>query len=62
MTAVDWPNVLPVTQRVAQKHNVANRFEFIAGDLNSVDFGTGYQLATLGHILHSEGAAEVKCC
>jgi hypothetical protein len=28
----------------------------MAGDLASVDFGTGYQVATLGHILHSEGA------
>lgn len=28
-----------------------------SGDLHEVDFGSGYRLATLGHILHSEGEA-----
>lgn len=26
-------------------------------DLHTADFGSGYELATLGHILHSEGEA-----
>jgi hypothetical protein len=27
----------------------------VAGDLLEADFGTGHQVATIGHILHSEG-------
>jgi SAM-dependent methyltransferase len=60
VTAVDWPGVLPATQRTAERHGVADRFRFFAGDLMSVDFGTGYQVATLGHILHSEGEARSR--
>lgn len=55
VTAVDWSEVLPVTQEIAAKHGVADQYEFRAGDLLDADFGSGYQLATLGHILHSEG-------
>ena len=35
---------------------LADRFSFVAGDLLKADFGTGHSVATLGHILHSEGA------
>jgi len=55
VTAVDWPPVIPVTKRVAQKHGVLDRMRFVEGDILSADLGTGYRLATLGHILHSEG-------
>jgi SAM-dependent methyltransferase len=60
VTAVDWPGVLPATQRTAERQGVADRFRFVAGDILSVDFGTGYQVATLGHILHSEGEARSR--
>jgi SAM-dependent methyltransferase len=55
VTAVDWPRVTAVTKRVAARHGVADRFTYIEGDLQDVSFGTGFNLATLGHILHSEG-------
>lgn len=55
VTAIDWANVLPVTQRIASQQGVQDRFQFIAGDLLDVDFGNGYHVATLGQILHSEG-------
>jgi precorrin-6B methylase 2 len=55
ITAVDWPNVLPATRRVAAKFGVADRLTLVAGDLLEAAFGTGHQIATLGHILHSEG-------
>jgi ubiquinone/menaquinone biosynthesis C-methylase UbiE len=55
VTAVDWPEVIPVTRRVARKHGVVDRFNFIEGDINSVNFGSNYHIATLGHIVHSEG-------
>jgi SAM-dependent methyltransferase len=60
VTAVDWPGVLPATQRTVEGEGLADRFRFVAGDLLSVDFGTGYQVATLGHILHSEGEARSR--
>jgi precorrin-6B methylase 2 len=60
VTAVDWPAVLPVTKRVAAKFGVAERFTLVAGDLQEAAFGTGYNIATLGHILHSEGAERSK--
>lgn len=55
VTAVDWPDVLPVTRQTAAKFGLADRFSFVAGDLLEADFGAGYTVATLGHILHSEG-------
>ena len=55
VTAVDWPSVLTVTRRVAQREGVAERFQFVGGDLHEADFGTGHDIAIFGHILHSEG-------
>jgi ubiquinone/menaquinone biosynthesis C-methylase UbiE len=55
VTAVDWIGVLPATQASVERFGLTNRFSFIAGDLNAADFGSGYDVATLGHILHSEG-------
>jgi ubiquinone/menaquinone biosynthesis C-methylase UbiE len=55
VTAVDWPGVIPVTQKTVARFGLSDRFSFVEGDLQQADFGTGYNLATLGHILHSEG-------
>lgn len=55
VTAVDWAGVIPVTRRMAARFNVSERFRFIEGDLLQVEFGAAYTIATLGHILHSEG-------
>jgi ubiquinone/menaquinone biosynthesis C-methylase UbiE len=55
VTAVDWPEVIPVTRKTAGRFGLADRFSYIEGDLLEVDFGGNYNLATLGHILHSEG-------
>jgi len=57
VTAVDWPAVIPITRKVTEREGVADRYQFVAGDLLSADFGTGHSIATLGHILHSEGEA-----
>jgi ubiquinone/menaquinone biosynthesis C-methylase UbiE len=53
--AVDWPGVLPVTRKVTARHRVADRYEFVEGDLLEVDFGQEHAVVTAGHILHSEG-------
>lgn len=55
VTAVDWPEVIPTTRKTAARFGLADRFSFASGDLLEADFGTGHHLATLGHILHSEG-------
>ena len=56
VTAVDWPEVIPVTRKTVTRFGLGDRFSFIAGDLLEADFGSGHTVATLGHILHSEGA------
>jgi ubiquinone/menaquinone biosynthesis C-methylase UbiE len=55
VTAVDWAGMIPTTKQTTQKFGVADRFKFIEGDIGEVDFGSDYDIATLGHILHSEG-------
>jgi hypothetical protein len=60
VTAVDWPGVIPVTQKTVARFGLADRFTFIEGDLQQADFGTGHNVATLGHILHSEGFERSK--
>jgi ubiquinone/menaquinone biosynthesis C-methylase UbiE len=56
VTAVDWAGMIPTTKQTTAKFGVADRFKFIEGDIGEADFGNGYDIATLGHILHSEGA------
>jgi SAM-dependent methyltransferase len=55
VTAVDWEGVLAVTRKVTARQGVAGRYRFVGGDLLEADFGGGYAIATLGHIIHSEG-------
>lgn len=55
ITAVDWPGVLPVTRRIAQRQKLASRLRTIEGDILEADYGKGFHVATLGAILHSEG-------
>lgn len=56
VTAVDWAGMIPTTKRITQKFGAADRFQFVEGDIGDANFGTGYDVAILGHILHSEGA------
>jgi ubiquinone/menaquinone biosynthesis C-methylase UbiE len=60
VTAVDWPGVIAVTRKVTARYGVADRYTFITGDLDTADFGDGHMIATLGHILHSEGEARSR--
>lgn len=55
VTAVDWPVVLEVTRKVAREQGIGERLKGVPGDLLDADFGTGHHVATIGHILHSEG-------
>ena len=58
--AVDWPGVLPVTRQHAERFGLGGQFSYRAGDLLEVEFPTGMDVATLGHIIHSEDAARSR--
>lgn len=56
VTALDLPQVLAVTREYTERYKVADRYDYLAGDLQKVDFGEKrYDLVILGHILHGEG-------
>ena len=55
VTALDWAGMIPTTKRITQKFGVGDRFNYVEGDMLEANFGSGYDIATLGHILHSEG-------
>jgi Dimerisation domain/Methyltransferase domain len=54
VTAQDWAEMIPTTN-ITQKFGVAERFSYIEGDVLEAEFGIGYDIAILGHILHTEG-------
>lgn len=60
VTAVDWPPVIAVTRKVTAKFGVSERYQFVESDLLKADFGSGHHIATLGHIIHSEGEARSR--
>lgn len=52
---VDWPDVISLTRQTVARFGLSRRFSFVEGDLLQANFGSGLTVATLGHILHSEG-------
>ncbi len=60
VTAVDFEPVLAVTRRTAERFGLGERFRFQTGDLRTAELGTGYSVALLGHILHSEGVVQSR--
>lgn len=56
VTAMDFSEVTPVTKRFAERFGVADRYNYIEGNLRDLNFGRKlYDLVILGHIIHSEG-------
>jgi ubiquinone/menaquinone biosynthesis C-methylase UbiE len=55
VTVADYPAVTQVTRQYAERWGVADRYDYLEGDFREIDFGTGYDLAILGHIIHGEG-------
>ena len=56
VTVVDYPEVTPITRDFAKRFEAADRYSYIEGNLREIDFGKQkYDLAILGHIIHSEG-------
>jgi ubiquinone/menaquinone biosynthesis C-methylase UbiE len=55
VTAADWKEVLDVAREITRKWNVFDRFSFAEGDIFESEFGSGFDVAVLGNILHMEG-------
>lgn len=56
VVAVDYPEVTPIARQFTERFRVADRYDYIEGNLREVDFGRNrYDLVILGHIIHSEG-------
>ncbi|MFQ6131243.1 MAG: methyltransferase [Armatimonadota bacterium] len=61
VTAVDFPQVLPVAQAYTGRHRVTDQYDYLAGDIRTLDLGKDkYDLAICANICHSEGAANTR--
>lgn len=61
ITAVDFPGVLEHTRRYGQRHGLADRYEYLPGNMQEVSLPDAqYDLAIFGHILHSEGEGKSR--
>ncbi len=58
LTALDWPNVLAITQANAARWGLAGRLRTIAGDAFHVDLGGPYDVILLTNLLHHFPFAE----
>ncbi|MGE3109754.1 MAG: methyltransferase [Phycisphaerales bacterium] len=52
VTALDWPKVLDVAKRHAEKMGVGDRYSTIPGDAFTVDFKGPYDVVLLTNLLH----------
>ena len=50
--SLDWPTVLPVTRRHAERLGVADRMREIPGDMFTVPLGGPYDLVMITNVLH----------
>jgi ubiquinone/menaquinone biosynthesis C-methylase UbiE len=56
VTVVDFPEVTPITRQFTERFGMADRYDYIEGNMRELDFGQKqYDLVILGHIIHSEG-------
>jgi 3-hydroxy-5-methyl-1-naphthoate 3-O-methyltransferase len=56
VTVVDFPEVTRIARGFAEQWGVADRYDYLEGNLRELDFGNGrYDLVILGHIIHTEG-------
>ena len=61
ITAQDFPGLFATTREYAERHAVADRYDYLPGDLKEVDFGENrFDLAILGNIVHSEGESSSR--
>lgn len=65
-TVVDLPSVIPLTRSYVDKEGLLDRIEFREGDYKRDSLGSGYDIAFLSAVVHSNSDAEnrallVKC-
>jgi ubiquinone/menaquinone biosynthesis C-methylase UbiE len=61
ITFQDFPGVLEQTRQYVKRHQIADRCDYLPGDLKQVDFGEGrYHVALVGNIVHSEGESSSR--
>ncbi|WP_225102148.1 class I SAM-dependent methyltransferase [Streptomyces sp. CoH27] len=58
ITGLDWPNVLEITQRHAERLGLADRFRTISGDMFKTPLGGPYDIVMLTNVLHHFSEAE----
>jgi SAM-dependent methyltransferase len=57
-TVFDLPGVIPLARAYVRKSKVAARIDFIEGDFDRGDFGSGYDLVLLSAIIHMNSLPE----
>lgn len=56
VTVVDFPGVINVAREYTMRFGVADRYDYLEGDLRQTDFDRErFDLVILGHIIHGEG-------
>jgi ubiquinone/menaquinone biosynthesis C-methylase UbiE len=61
VTVADFPQVIEVTKRFVARNGLTDRFDYLPGDFRQSDFGEAkFDVAALGHIVHSEGERQSK--
>lgn len=61
VTAMDLPETLEVTREFVERYGLADRYDYLPGDLRDVDYGASrFDVAILGQICHSEGERESR--
>jgi precorrin-6B methylase 2 len=61
VTALDLPPVLEVTREYVERYGLADRYDYLAGDLNELELGAErYDLVITGHILHGQGQERAR--
>ncbi|KOG19042.1 methyltransferase [Streptomyces viridochromogenes] len=58
VTGLDWPTILDVTARNAERLGLADRFRRLPGDMFSVDLGGPYDVVMLTNVLHHFSEAQ----
>lgn len=59
-TIVDLSLPLQIAKRLARERGLTRSLQFIEGDFLQVDFGNGYDLILMSHILHSNSLEDCK--
>ncbi|MER5659953.1 class I SAM-dependent methyltransferase [Streptomyces mirabilis] len=52
ITGLDWPNVLEITRRHAERLGLADRFKTLSGDMFKTPLGGPYDIVMLTNVLH----------